>query len=65
MLAHNIKGRSKSEGGGGLEGGVLGGGSLGRLSKRGEEINTDVYPRLRVMERFQNFFSPENIDGHT
>ena len=45
-------GRRKSESGGGS-----GGDSLGQKSKRDEERNPDVDPRLRVMERFQEFLS--------
>ena len=45
-------GSRKSESGGGLGRGGFGGDGSGQKNNRYEERNTDVYPYLRVMERF-------------
>ena len=42
----------------------MGRGGLGQLRNRYEETTPYVDPRLKVMERFQDFLSPENRDGH-
>ena len=64
-MAHKTYGRRISESGGGLSRGGLVGGSSVQLRKRDKERNQDVDPRLRVMERFQEFFNPVNKDVRT
>ena len=64
-MAHKTYGRRISESGGGLSRGGLVGGSSVQLRKRDKERNQDVDPRLRVMERFQELFNPDNRDDHT
>ena len=60
MPVQKSDGRRKLESGGGSGGGGLGGDGLGQQIKREEEINPDVDPCLRVMERLREFFCKNN-----
>ena len=57
--------RRKSESNSGSGRGGAGRGGLVHLRNREEERNANVDPPLRISERFQDLFNPNNRDSHT